>query len=97
MRSALYTQVGCTICLAVGYFILCLLVDDGTSVIDCFHRQSAQSTLPKTPSTEVQSKALWEPQDMPKPMASLGSLVSVVGRVLQWHESRQISVDCIGQ
>jgi hypothetical protein len=97
MRSALYTQVSCTICLVAGYFILFLPVDDGTSVIDCFHRQSTQSKLPKAPSTKVQSIALWEPQDTPKPIASLGSLVSVIGRVLQWHESRQIGVDCIGR
>jgi hypothetical protein len=68
---------------------MALEVDDGTSVIDCLHAVPAP---PKNPTT---SKLPPEPPTTPEPIASIGSLVCVVGKVTGWHNSRQIKIEHI--
>jgi hypothetical protein len=63
-------------------------VDDGTSVIDCTHRQA--------PAKKPQANAEPEPLYTPKPVAYVGHSVCVVGKVKPLYGTRQIVVDTLG-
>jgi len=63
-----------------------LLVDDGTSVIDCSHRQSP-ARIPQ---------ANGDPGPSPKPVAYVSHSVCIVGNVKRQYETRQILVNNIG-
>jgi hypothetical protein len=64
------------------------LVDDGTAVIDCTHRQP--------PANKPQGHTKPEPPVTPKPTANVGHAVCVVGKVKLHYETRQIVVDSLG-
>jgi hypothetical protein len=69
-------------------------VDDGTSVIDCVHRQP--QSLTSLASRGGLKPSTHDPPAPPTPVVDVGSPVSVVGRVTRWHGSRQINVANIG-
>ncbi|KAF9260508.1 hypothetical protein L218DRAFT_872203 [Marasmius fiardii PR-910] len=64
-------------------------VDDGTSVIDCLYRcsPSPQSPSKKKNLTNIQP---------PKPMFYTGQRVRVTGKIIQFHDNRQVVIDSIG-
>jgi hypothetical protein len=85
-------------------------VDDGTAVIDCVHRPIPAATTPiKSKSTSKQQNKHISKYIRPKsplneppvpvplvPVAYVGTSVRVVGRVVRWHDGRQIRLDVIG-
>lgn len=77
-----------------------ILVDDGTSVIDCVHRPESLPPSPNKQRNAIKSK--YERNKTPPPpvdlvpVAYVGTPVRVVGRVTRWHDSRQLKVDVIG-
>jgi hypothetical protein len=74
------------------------VVDDGTLVVDCFHRhaQVPQNITPKKNKPNATLVQAQEPPQTPVPVADVGCLVAVVGKVANWHEGRQINVTQIG-
>lgn len=66
-------------------------VDDGTSVIECTHRQQHRSPSKRFARTD------FKPPALPKPLARLGWSVMVVGRIARLHDSRQLLVESIGR
>jgi hypothetical protein len=88
-------------------FLFGSTVDDGTAVIDCVHKPTPAIATPiksKLMGNKQQNKykrtksPMQEPLDpVPLvPVAYVGTSVRVVGRVMRWHESRQIRLDVIG-
>ena len=72
-------------------------VDDGTAVIDCSHPHP-QATQPKVDAKRTLSElsAKLEQPLVLKPVAKVGNIVHVVGKVRAVFGSRQIVVDQIG-
>ena len=73
--------------------LIILQVDDGTSVIDCLHRRERPQS---SPGQRGSSKVEPPVTAAPKPIASLGSTVRLIGKVVSKHDSRQIKIDQIG-
>ncbi|KAG5634701.1 hypothetical protein H0H81_001058 [Sphagnurus paluster] len=69
------------------------IVDDGTAVIDCLHRQSVKKSQAST--STLQQKHLPSLPPLPVPVARVGIPVCVVGRVSERHKTREIVVDNI--
>ncbi|KIM91593.1 hypothetical protein PILCRDRAFT_810872 [Piloderma croceum F 1598] len=83
-------------------------LDDGTAVIDCVHIPTPAAVTPiksrptgnkqqnkyKRPKSPVQEPPVPVPL---VPVAYVGTSVRAVGRVMRWHESRQIRLDVIEQ
>ncbi|KAK0203556.1 hypothetical protein DFS33DRAFT_811204 [Desarmillaria ectypa] len=69
-------------------------VDDGTAVIDCV--QSTMSMVPPTPACPSSSL---KPTALPAPNTAIrvGYLVRVIGKVEEWHDTKEIKVNSIEQ
>ncbi|RDB27602.1 hypothetical protein Hypma_003827 [Hypsizygus marmoreus] len=68
-------------------------VDDGTAVIDCLHRQQPSPKSPtKKPPSKTDTPAAPPP---PKPVARIGSVACVVGRVVKKYGTRELIIDSI--
>ena len=63
-------------------------VDDGTGVIDCImkHPKPSASAEPQKPNSKFTSKADELPPTLPLPLARVGQLVRVQGKVLRSRE-----------
>jgi hypothetical protein len=68
-------------------------VDDGTSVIDCLHRQELG---PQTPRKRQQAKSTPLVLPPPKPIGGVGVAVSVTGRVVKKFNTRELIATSIG-
>ncbi|KAK0449738.1 uncharacterized protein EV420DRAFT_1706739 [Desarmillaria tabescens] len=71
-----------------------LSVDDGTAVIDCV--QTIASTALSTPASSSSSS---KPTTLPANIAAIrvGYLVRVIGKVEEWHDTKEIKVNSIEQ
>ncbi|KZP33722.1 hypothetical protein FIBSPDRAFT_1035736 [Athelia psychrophila] len=83
-------------------------IDDGSGVIECIHRpvppspqkqkhkptQVIDKYRPIKPAPTVKTKVPEPPAD-PVPVASVGTSVRIIGKVMRWHDSRQIRAEII--
>lgn len=70
-------------------------MDDGSAVIDCLHRPSFPSRTPTKKSQAKPVKPILPP--VLKPIARIGSTVRVIGKVVKKYETRDITIDSIGE
>ncbi|KAJ6632263.1 hypothetical protein B0H10DRAFT_1976762 [Mycena sp. CBHHK59/15] len=66
-------------------------LDDGTAVIECQHRPPAPSK-PKLDKTKPETQ-----QPLLEPLAYVGYSVTIIGRIVPWHDTRRILVDSMVQ
>lgn len=70
------------------------LVDDGSAVIEC--AQMRTPAKPPSQSWKPGTQATVTGKEVQLPLPPLGSLVSIVGRVHAWHDSKQLYVNEMG-
>lgn len=77
--------------------LIVFIVDDGSGVIECNHAQPPPRTPPEHGQKKTEPISKLDLPPLPKPIAWIGKLIRVVGRLQRKFETRQIIIDSVGE
>ncbi|KAF7980580.1 hypothetical protein HWV62_37759 [Athelia sp. TMB] len=72
-------------------------IDDGSAVIECVHRPVPPSPIKSKPNDKYKLPKAIKPLPELEPVTVVGASVRIVGKVMRWHDSRQIRTEIIEQ